>query len=332
VVKHPKQEWEGSMAYRGVILDDYNDMALKLADWSQIGEVEFKVHTKALGSSDKVIAACKDAEIVCLMRERTQFQRDVIDALPKLKLIVTSGARNAAIDVKAAAERNIPVCGTVSLGSPTAELAVGLLLELVRHVGFENVQLKAGAYWQNTLGQGLSGRTLGLIGLGKVGARVAKIAQAMEMKVVAWSQNLTEERCKEVGVTKASSKEDLLRQSDFVSLHVQLSPRTEGLIGTAELAMMKKTAAIINTSRGPCIVEDALIAALRNKTIASAAVDVFDIEPLAADHPFRKLDNIVITPHLGYCTEENYKGFYNGMIADIRGWLDGKPINVIPAK
>jgi D-3-phosphoglycerate dehydrogenase len=319
------------MAYRGAILDDYNTIALTLADWNKVGEVSFKVFNKALGDSAAVIAALRDCDIVCLMRERTQFQRDVIDALPNLKLIVTSGSRNAAIDVKAAAARNIPVCGTVSLGYPTAELVTGLMLELSRHIGYENVQLKAGAYWQNTLGKGLNGKTLGIIGLGKLGERVARIAKAMEMNVIAWSQNLTEERCREVGVTKVS-KEDLLRQSDFITIHVQLSARTEGFIGAAEIALMKPTAYLINTSRGPCVKEADLIAALRGKKIAGAAIDVFNHEPLALDHPFRKLDNILITPHLGYCTDDNYSGFYRGMVEDIRAWLDGKPINVIPAK
>jgi D-3-phosphoglycerate dehydrogenase len=316
------------MRYRGAILDDYNNVALKLADWSQVGEVEFKVFNKALGGSDKVIAALQGMDVVCLMRERTLFSREVIDALPDLKLIVTSGSRNAAIDIEAAAKRNIPVCGTESRGSPAAELTIGLMLELARHMGFENCQLKAGAYWQSTLGISLAGKTLGVVGLGKLGARVARVAQAMEMKVIAWSQNLTAERCRDAGVTLVS-KEELFRQSDFVTIHVQLSPRTNGFVGPAELAGMKPTAFLINTSRGACVQEDALITALRSKQIAGAAIDVYDIEPLPLDHPLRKLDNALITPHLGYATLEGFKNFYTGMVADVRAWLDGKPINVI---
>jgi D-3-phosphoglycerate dehydrogenase len=319
------------MRYRGAILDDYNNAALKLADWSKVSEIEFKVFNKALGSGDKVIAALQGIDVVCLMRERTLFSREVIDALPDLKLIVTSGSRNAAIDLDAAAKRNIPVCGTVSAGSPAAELTIGLMLELARHMGFENCQLKAGAYWQSTLGIGLNGKTLGIVGLGKLGIRVARIAQAMEMKVIAWSQNLTVERCREAGVTLVS-KEELFRQADVVTIHVQLSPRTNGFVGAAELALMKPTAFLINTSRGPCVQEEALIAALRSKQIAGAAIDVYDLEPLPLDHPLRKMENALITPHLGYATADNYQGFYNGMVEDIRAWLDGKPINLMTAK
>jgi D-3-phosphoglycerate dehydrogenase len=205
------------------------------------------------------------------------------------------------------------------------------MLELARHMGFENCQLKAGAYWQSSLGIGLNGKTLGIVGLGKLGIRVARIAQAMEMKVIAWSQNLTVERCREAGVTLVS-KEELFRQADVVTIHVQLSPRTKGFVGAAELALMKPTAFLINTSRGPCVQEEALIAALRSKQIAGAAIDVYDVEPLPLDHPLRKMENALITPHLGYATADNYQGFYNGMVEDIRAWLDGKPINLMTAK
>jgi D-3-phosphoglycerate dehydrogenase len=313
---------------RGAILDDYNNVALTLADWSKVSEIEFKVFNKALGGSREIIAALQRMDVVCLMRERTQFSREVIEGLPDLKLIVTSGSRNAAIDVAAATERNIPVCGTDSRGSPAAELTIGLMLELARHMGFENCQLKAGAYWQSTLGISLAGKTLGIVGLGKLGTRVAKVAQAMDMKVIAWSQNLTAERCREAGVTLVT-KDDLFRQSDFITVHVQLSPRTDGFIGAAELALMKKSAFLINTSRGPCVQEAALIAALDSKQIAGAAVDVYDVEPLPLNHPLRKLDNVLITPHLGYATVEGFRNFYTGMVADIRAWLDGKPINLL---
>jgi len=219
--------------------------------------------------------------------------------MPGLKLIVTSGMRNAAIDMTAAAARGIPVCGTESLGPPTAELTFGLMLELARKIGIEHARLKAGARWQSTLGIDLYGKTLGIIGLGKLGSRVARIANALDMKVIAWSQNLTAEKALAAGATLVS-KEELFRQSDFITVHVQLSARTKGLVGGAELALMKPTAFFINTSRGPVADERAIEAALRANKIAGAAIDVYNEEPLSAHHPFRKLDNIVITPHLGY--------------------------------
>ena len=320
------------MSLQGAILDDYQSVAMKTADWSGVSkDVNFKVFTEGLSSQDKVIAALKDCAVVCLMRERTLFGKDVINALPNLKLIVTSGMRNAAIDVNAAAARNIPVCGTDSLGSPTSELTIGLILELARKIGIENARLKSGAKWQSTLGIDLLGKTLGIIGLGKLGTRVAAVGNAFGMKVIAWSQNLTAEKATASGATLVT-KEELMRQSDFVTVHVQLSARTKGLIGEAELALMKPTAFFINTSRGPVADEKAIEAALKAKKIAGAAIDTYDVEPLPIEHPFRYLDNIVITPHLGYVTDENYHRFYGQMVENIRAWLDGKPIRVIPPK
>jgi D-3-phosphoglycerate dehydrogenase len=320
------------MSLQGAILDDYQSVAMKTADWSPIAkDVAFKVFTESLGGQDKVIAALKDCAVVCLMRERTLFGANVINALPNLKLIVTSGMRNAAIDIAAAAARGIPVCGTDSLGSPTAELTIGLIIELARKIGIENARMKSGSRWQTTLGIDLNGKTLGIIGLGKLGTRVAAVGNALGMKVIAWSQNLTAEKAKDGGATLVT-KEDLLRQSDFVTLHVQLSARTKGLIGAAELALMKPTAYFINTSRGPVADENAIEAALRANTIAGAAIDTYNEEPLALDHPFRKLDNIVITPHLGYVTAENYKRFYGQMVENVRAWLDGQPVRVIAPK
>lgn len=316
------------MRYRGAILDDYDKVALRLADWSKVPEVEFQVFTEPLGNTGKVIEALKGAAVACLMRERTRISREVIEALPELKLIVTGGMRNAAIDMQVAAQRGIVVCGTESIGYTTAELTIGLMLELSRRIGLQDQQLKAGVRWQTVLGTGLSGRTLGIVGLGKLGGRVAKIARAMEMNVIAWSQNLTAERCRQAGVTLVS-KEELLRQSDFVTLHVQLSARTEGIIGAAELALMKPTAYLINTSRGQVVDEAALLAALQQKKIAGAGLDVYNVEPLPPDHPLRKLPNAVTTPHLGYSTLDNFKIFYQGMVADIRAWLDGTPVNVM---
>jgi len=318
------------MPYRGAILDDYSKVARHAADWSQIPEVDFRVFNDPLGSTRNVIEALKGVAVLCLMRERTQISREVIEALPDLKLITSGGMRNAAIDIKAANERGILVCGTPSIGYTPGELTVGLMLELSRRIGYEDRQMKAGVPWQTTAGTGMAGRTVGIIGLGKVGAHVAKIAQAMDMKVVAWSQNLTAERAREAGVTLVT-KEELLKQSDFVSIHVQLSARTVNLIDAADIALMKPTAYLINTSRGQCANEAAVIAACREKRIAGAGIDVFDEEPLPLDHPFRKLENVVATPHLGYATMDNYKVFYQGMVANIRAWLDGKPINVMKA-
>src|SRR5215470_413014 len=317
------------MAYRCAILDDYQNVALKLADWSPVAkDVEITVFNQPLGGQDKVIKALADFEIVCGMRERTPFPRAVIEALPKLKLLITTGARNASFDLEAAKERNVTVCGTPGVGNPTAGIAVGLMLELTRRIGYENARMKAGEAWQTTIGDDLDGHTLGVIGLGKLGTRVANVAKAFGMKVLAWSQNLTPEKCREAGVDYAA-KDDLLRQADYVTIHVVLSQRTRGLIGGRELGLMKPTAYLINTSRGPIIEEAALLAALRDKRIAGAGLDVFDVEPLPLDHPLRRLDNVVITPHLGYVAAQNYRAYFAGVVEDIRAFLDGKPVRAM---
>jgi D-3-phosphoglycerate dehydrogenase len=320
------------MPHRAAILDDYQNVALSLADWSTLGrDVELKVFNKPIGNQAAVIAALKDFDIVCLMRERTPFPRAVIEALPNLKLLITTGMRNAAVDVSAASERGVTVCGTDMLGHPTAELTIGLMLELARKVGVENARMKAGAWWQETIGIDLKGKTLGVIGLGKLGAQVAHIAQAFGMKVIAWSANLTQQRCREVGATLAS-KQSLFQSADFVTIHVVLSARSRGLVGAADLALMKPNAFLINTSRGPVVDTAALIAALRAGKIAGAGIDVFDEEPLPRDHPLRTLANAVVTPHLGYVTADNYRVCYAQTAEDIRAWLDGKPVRVIGAK
>jgi phosphoglycerate dehydrogenase-like enzyme len=303
-----------------------------VADWTQLGgPVEVTAFSAPLGDTAEVIRALQGFAIVCLMRERTPFPREVIDALPDLRLIVTSGLRNAAIDLAAAQARGIPVCGTESLGSPTAELTFGLILELTRKIGFENARLKSGAAWQSTLGTGLHDKTLGVIGLGKLGSKVAEIARVFGMRVIAWSQNLTAERATAAGATLAT-KEEVFREADIVTVHLQLSARTRGLIGAADFALMKPTAYFVNTSRGPIVSEAALIETLKAGRIAGAGIDVYDIEPLPLDHPLRAVDNAVITPHLGYVTEENYRRFYGQMVEDIRAWLDGKPVRVMGAK
>jgi phosphoglycerate dehydrogenase-like enzyme len=262
------------------------------------------------------------------MRERTLFSKAVFDGLPNLRLLVTTGMRNAAIDVAAASERNVMVCGTDVTGHPTPELAFGLILELARKIGHENARLKAGAWWQETVGIDLFGKTLGLLGLGRLGSRAAAIGRAFGMQLIAWSQNLTAEKAREAGATRVE-KDELFGRADFITIHMVLSPRTRGLVGVRELGLMKKTAFLINTSRGPIVEEAALIAALRERRIAGAGLDVYDVEPLAQDHPLRKMDNAVITPHLGYVTEDTLRIFYRGTVEDIRAWLDGKPVRVL---
>ena len=317
------------MLLRCAILDDYQNVALTFADWSKVkGDVEIKVFNEHLGAAERVVAALKGFAIICAMRERTAFPRAVIEALPDLKLLITTGMRNASIDLEAAKTRGVVVCGTPAFGNATAAIAIGLMLELTRHIGYENARLKAGASWQTTIGLDLEAMTLALLGLGKLGSRVAEIGKAFAMNVIAWSQNLTPERCKEVGVEYVS-RDDLFRRADFLSIHLQLSPRTRGLIGGNELGLMKPSAYLINTSRGPIVEEAALIAALREKRIAGAGLDVFDVEPLPIEHPFRKLDNVVLTPHLGYVAAQNYRAFFAGMVDDIRAFLDGAPVRVL---
>jgi D-3-phosphoglycerate dehydrogenase len=252
----------------------------------------------------------------------------VIEALPDLKLLITTGAKNNAFDIKAAAERGVTVCGTGAVGNPTTGIVFGLMLELTRHIGFENARLKAGESWQVTLGADLEGLTLGIVGLGKLGQRVANVGKAFGMKVMAWSQNLTPERAKEAGVDYAS-REDLFAKADFVSIHLVLSDRSRGLIGAADIARMKPSAFLINTARAPIVDQAALLKALQDRKIAGAGLDVFEVEPLPLDHPYRKLDNIVITPHLGYVSEQNYRKYFPDIVEDIRAFLDGKPVRAI---
>ena len=317
------------MPQRCAILDDYQNIALNMADWSPVkGELDIKVFNEPFSDSDAVIKALQGFPIVCAMRERTAFPRKVIEALPDLKLLITTGARNNSIDVAVANQRGVVVCGTPSFGNPTAGIAIGLMLELTRRIGYEHARLKAGATWQSTIGLDLEGLTLGVVGLGKLGARVTNLAKAFGMKVIAWSQNLTPEKAREHGAEYVS-KEELFRQADFVTVHVQLSDRSRGLIGAKEIGVMKPSAYIINTSRGPIIEEAALLAALQEKRIAGAGLDVFDTEPLPLDHPYRNMDNVVITPHLGYVSVQNYRGYFKGIVEDIRAWLDGKPVRVI---
>lgn len=314
---------------RAAILDDYQGVALAYADWSAVTrDVEVKVFDKPFATQAEAIKALQGFAVVVGMRERTPFPRQVIEALPDLKLLITTGAKNNAFDIRAAAERGITVCGTGSVGNPTTGIAFGLMLELTRHIGFENARMKAGKPWQVTIGQDLEGLTLGVIGLGKLGQRVANVGKAFGMKVIAWSQNLTPEKAKEVGVDYAS-REDLFAKSDFVTIHLVLSDRSRGLITGDDLGRMKKSAFLINTARAPIVDQAALLKALQDRKIAGAGLDVFEIEPLPLDHPYRKLDNVVLTPHLGYVSEQNYRKYFPDIVEDIRAFLDGKPVRVI---
>ena len=308
---------------RCAILDDYLKLALNSADWSKIKDrVDLTVFEKPFASQAEAAAALKDFQIILAMRERTAFPGTLFERLPNLKLLITSGMRNAAIDMEAAKAHNVVYCGTAFSRDPTAPLTMGLILELTRNIGRENARMHAGIPWQGLLGYEIEGRTLGVIGLGKLGTKVAKLGQAFGMNVIAWSPNLTAEKCKEAGVGYAS-KEELLATADVVTIHVVLSQRSRGLIGAADLARTKPSAYLVNTARGPIVDEAALLEALQKKTIAGAGIDVFSVEPLPVDHPFRKLDNMVITPHLGYATVENFRGHYTQMVDCIDAWTKG---------
>ncbi|QUT05728.1 D-2-hydroxyacid dehydrogenase family protein [Sphingobium phenoxybenzoativorans] len=313
-----------------VVLDDYQDAALQSADWSRIADrVSVSTVREFLANEDAVVERIGDAEIVCIMRERTPFPASLLDRLPKLKLIVTSGMRNAAIDLAAAQKNGVTVSGTATSGSPPLELTWGLILGLARQIAVENAGFRANGPWQSSVGVDLNGRQLGIIGLGKIGTQMAKVAGAFGMKVVAWSPNLTDERAAAAGVERAASKEALLETSDFVSLHLVLAPSTRGLIGEQELRRMKPEAFLINTARAPIVDQAALIRALEEKWIAGAGLDVFETEPLPAGHPFRTLGNVLATPHLGYVSQNNYRTFFGEGIEDIEAWLDGAPIRTL---
>ena len=311
---------------RCAILDDYFKLSLTSADWSKITDrVELTVFEQPFASQDDAAAKLKDFEIILAMRERTAFPKAMFERLPNLKLLITSGMRNAAIDFEAAKAHNVVLCGTTFARDPTAPLTMGLILELTRNIGRENARMHAGVPWQSLLGIEIEGRTLGVIGLGKLGTKVAKLGQAFGMNVIAWSPNLTPEKCAEAGVTYAT-KEDLFQNADVITIHVVLGPRSRGLVGREDLLRMKPTAYIVNTARGPIIDEQALLEVLQQKKIAGAGIDVFSVEPLPVDHPFRKLDNMVITPHLGYATAEIFQGHYTQMVEGIDGWLKGAPL------
>jgi len=305
------------------VLDDYQGVALKMADWSEVaarGQVD--VFHDHLADAEAVAKRLYPFDIVCVMRERTPLDAALIERLPNLKLITSTGPRNASIDLKAAAARGIEVMHTGYFGSPTVELTWALILASARHIVAEAAAVRSGG-WQHSIGDDLSGKTLGIMGLGNLGSKVARIGSEFGMQVIAWSQNLTAEKAAAAGAALVS-KEELLRRSDIVSLHLVLSDRTRGLIGADELALMKQSARLVNTSRGPIVVETALIAALQAGRIAGAAIDVYDVEPLPANHPYRNIDNLLATPHIGYVSRGLYERFYRDTVSNILAWLDAR--------
>ena len=311
------------------ILDDYQNVALQMADWSRLdGKAKITVFNDHIADADALVARLKPFDVLCIMRERTPLPAAVIDRLPNLKLIASTAPINAAIDVATATAHGIFVSGTGYTSSSTIELTWALILGLAREIPSEASAVRHGG-WQVSVGEDLGGKTLGVLGLGRIGSRVAKIGRAFDMEVVAWSQNLTPDRAQAQGA-RLVGKEELFRQADFLTIHLVLSRRTRGLVGASELALMKPSSRLINTSRGALVDEAALVAALAERRIAGAALDVFDVEPLPEGHPFRTLDNVIATPHIGYVSQRQYETFYGDTVENILAWLDGKPIRLTP--
>lgn len=320
------------MKLRCAVLDDFQDVALSSADWSGVRDaVDVVSHRRHFTDRDALVEAIGDCEIVVIMRERTPFPAELFARLPRLRLLITTGMRNASVDLEAAARHGVTVCGTASASQPPVELTWALILGLARHLVTESTALRDGGPWQSTVGMDLHGRRLGLLGLGKIGAKVARIGHAFGMDVAAWSQHLTPERAAEEGVRFVASKEELLETSDVVSVHLVLGDRTRGLLGAPELRRMRPTAYLVNTSRAAIVDQAALADALRGGWIAGAGVDVFEEEPLGPEHPFRTLPNLLGTPHLGYVTRGNYEGYYRDAVEDIRAYLAGEPVRVLTA-
>lgn len=313
------------------LLDDYQNVAMKMADWNSLApRAKVTAFPDHLDDVDALAERLHAFEVIVLMRERTRVPRALIERLPNLKLLITAAMWNASVDIHAATERGIQVCGTDDLPTPAAEMALGLMLALARAIPQEDRAIRAGQ-WQTTLGVGLHGKTLGVIGLGNLGRQMAGYGNILGMKVLAWSQNLTNEAAAASGALRVELDE-LMARSDVVSIHSKLSDRTRGLLGARELSLMKPTAYLVNTARGPIVDENALVAALAQKQIGGAALDVFDIEPMPANHPFRTLENVVLAPHVGYVTQENYELIYSGALEDIVAFLDGKtvrPLNTL---
>ena len=313
---------------RVTILDDYQSVALRFADWSEVAaRFEIDVRSEHIAGADELVAALAQTTVVVAMRERTPFPASTLARLPKLELLVTTGMANASIDLGAAAAAGMTVCGTASAGNAMPELTIGMIIALLRSFAAEDAAVRAGG-WQHTIGVGLAGRTLGVLGLGRLGIPVARLAQAFGMEVIAWSPNLTAERAREHGV-EAVGREELFTRSDVVTIHMPLSERSRGIVGAAELALMRPSAYLINTSRGPLVDERALIETLAAGRIAGAGLDVYDTEPLPADHPLRTMARTLLLPHIGYVTAEVYEVFYRDAVADILAWADGRPIRVL---
>lgn len=316
------------MTMRCAVLDDYQGVALSCADWTRLDAVEVSVLRVRLADEDAVAAALAGFEIVVIMRERTPFPASLLARLPDLRLLVTSGPRNAAVDLAAAAEHGVTVCGTGSGSHPPAELTWTLILGLARHLAQETRSFRSGGPWQSTLGNDLQGATLGLVGLGKIGSLVARVGIAFGMDVAAWSPHLTAERAAEVGV-RAVSKEQLFRESDFVSVHLILGRTSRGIVGASEIDAMKPTAYLVNTSRAGLVDTAALRTALREGRIAGAGLDVYDEEPVPPHDELRTLPNVLATPHLGYVTRSNYESYFQEAVEDIAAFLAGSPIRTL---
>src|SRR6202162_4873184 len=309
--------------YKIAVLDDYQNVALETADWSVLRDrADIAVFQNHLTDPDALVERLLPFDVVCVMRERTPLPRNIIERLPNLKLIASTGSGNASIDIAAAGDHGIAVVHTGYRSDPTIELTWALILASARHIVTESNSVRSGG-WQQTGGTDLRDKTPGVLGLGRVGSQVARIGSAFGMNLIAWSQNLTPQAAEAVGATLVS-KNQLFEQADFLTIHVVFSSPTRGLVGAAELARMKPSARLINTSRGPIVEEQALISVLKNKQIAGAAIDVFDIEPLPPDHPFRSLDNILATPHIGYVSQGLYKTFFEDTVSNIRKWLENR--------
>jgi phosphoglycerate dehydrogenase-like enzyme len=305
---------------RIAIFDDYQNVALELADWSPVTErATVTVFNDHLSEAKDIVDRLRDFDAVCVMRERTPLTRDILERLPRLKLIASTGSRNASIDVDAAAARGIEVMHTNYDSSPTVELTWALILANARNLPTETASVRSGG-WQRTVGDGIRGKVLSVLGLGNIGSQVARIAGAFGMDVIAWSENLAPEKAAAAGARLVSKKE-LFERADILTIHLVLSARTRGLVGSPELALMKRSARLVNTSRGPIVDEKALVETLREGRLAGAAVDVYDIEPLPPEHPFRRLDNVIATPHIGYVSRDLYRVFYQDAVTNIAGWL-----------
>jgi phosphoglycerate dehydrogenase-like enzyme len=311
------------------ILDDYQNVALRMADWSRVASrAEISVFNDHVADPEELVKRLLPFDVICVMRERTPLTRDVIERLPQLKLIASTGSRNASIDVAAAKERGIRITATGYRSTPTIEMTWALILASERHVVRESGSVRAGG-WQTSIGRELDGKVLGVLGLGNIGGQVARIGRAFGMQVIAWSQNLNAEVAREAGATWVS-KDELFCQADIVTIHLILSARTKGLVGAREIALMRPTSRLINTSRGPIVDEASLIEALQSRRIAGAALDVFDHEPLPPNHPFRHLESVLATPHIGYVGESLYRTFYGDVVAAIAAWLDS-PSSALPS-